>query len=386
MTSPSTSTTLLGLRLAITSTASLLQKYDHAIAYQTNTPTTAPTNQSDPQPEPLVLLHTSATLTKAQTTKLSLLILNKPFTPTAISAILRDLSAGPLVAMMSGVQLCVPDVWGTTMSVEVKSRVLHVLRELRGLVGEIPLQEPGEGESQEGAPSPSKGSLASTGVVWEACDALAELRDKGMAGLLVQKAIQYRDTLEDALAELSDWSKEDGNDDADKDEYEDEDEDDDDDASSTAGNDSFDDLFDTGKTLPKGDSELRSLLDDSLKRLALVKMLYTAVIKRRLRHASLSSASAPLEADKSAEDSQAQRMTFVSRLDRLMQALKSIPEETDELASAFYELDEEEARRSLQKCLQLARDVAELVKRDWSGREDDFKTWLDKWLGMIGTE
>ncbi|KAI9752527.1 MAG: 60S ribosomal protein L13 [Chaenotheca gracillima] len=385
--SAATDKSLAGLSIAVKSTTALLQKFEHAIVNPSkDAPRNPSASQSQAPTEPLALLHTSATLAKAQTTKLSLLILNKPFSPTAISTILRDLSTGPLAVMMSAAEVCTPEVWGKTMSAEVKLRVLHVLRELRGLMGNIPLSPAAvDGTDKEDNSLPaSRDPLATTGGVWEACDSLADLHDKGVAGLLVQRAQQYRDTLEDAIAELTEWSQA-----SEADSHSDEEDEDSDAADARSNNeeDGFDDLFSSSNALPKGDSVLRSLVEISLKRLALVKMLYSGLIKRRLPHVSLpvsiNQSNGSESASASSSHSSALRIT---RIDQLLESLKAIPEETDELASAFYELDEEDVKTRLEKCLALARNAAESTRTDRNDEEDEFTKWLDKWLVMIDKE
>src|SRR5579862_9375993 len=94
------------LRLALTTTRSLLQQFLASLAAAPS-PAPAPTAaEAQQSTDPLALLNASATLTKAHTTKLAPLPLNPPFTPTAISTVLHDLSTGALPAMMTAVEIC----------------------------------------------------------------------------------------------------------------------------------------------------------------------------------------------------------------------------------------------------------------------------------------
>ena len=60
--------------------------------------------------------------------------------------------------------------------------------------------------SSAGSSGPiSRDSLASTGIVWECCDSIMALQRIGLHGLLVEKAREYREQLEDAIEELKDF-------------------------------------------------------------------------------------------------------------------------------------------------------------------------------------
>jgi hypothetical protein len=66
-------------------------------------------------------------------------------------------------------------------------------------------------------------------------------------------------------------------------------------------------------------------------------------------------------------------------LDHLMAVLKQIPDTVDDLASAFYDLDKDEAKETLDKTCREAEAAAELVRKSWTGSEDEFTAWLGKW-------
>ncbi len=70
-------------------------------------------------------------------------------------------------------------------------------------------------------------------------------------------------------------------------------------------------------------------------------------------------------------------------LDEVMSDLKCLPETADEMASAFYELDGDEARLTLDKCLQYATTAAGALKNNWEGKEDEFTAWSSKWAQAI---
>ncbi|KAH0406164.1 hypothetical protein KCU90_g24324, partial [Aureobasidium melanogenum] len=183
-----------------------------------------PTSQLPPNPpNPLHVLRDSATLLKAHTTKLALLLINKPFTPTAVTSVLRDATQTCLPAMMSAVELCRPDIWGVFLHHQVVAKVRTVMREMVSFLEEVL-----DVAREENSSNHSKNTLASTGVLWEACDALILLDKTGIAGLAVLKAQELRDTINDAIEELKEWEEGDGDDD------DEDDEDDEDDADSTS--------------------------------------------------------------------------------------------------------------------------------------------------------
>lgn len=252
------------------------------------------------------------------------------------------------------------------MVAEVRARVRRVVVEVRGLVGEVESQLEdvaqagssngvnGDGEKREG-----RDPLATTGVVWEACDALSELATLGVVGLVVKKAEQYRATLLDAVAELKEWGEDEGDEeDGEEGKWSGDDEEDD-----------FDNAFDALK-LPRGQKELRAQLESALKKLKMVGMLYQALVKRRLKTFPFSGTTA---GDWSGD------AWSMGILDRVMETLKSIPESVDDLASAFYELDAVEAKKRLEECCKDAVAAKDLVAQNWEGEEDEFTTWSQKW-------
>jgi len=337
-----------------------------------NTSSTLPPNP----PNPLHVLRDSATLLKAHTTKLSLLLINKPFTATAVQKVLRDVSGTCLPAMMSAVEICQPEVWGSFLRHQVTARVRAVMREMDVCFNEvlqIATQEldsgskpkPERSERTGGKQESARDTLTSTGVVWDACDALIELESVGIGGLAVQRAGEWRDMIKDAIEELKEWEEgdaEDDDDDDDQDEESDAVSDDQDDK------DSIENMFSAANALPKNRPDLKKQLATANDKLKKIVMLYAALIKRRLKTFSPSAASI--------KDN-------IATLDRLITTLKELPESVDELATSFYDLDSDQVGQVMTKCLEKARYAADLVKLNWDGKEDEFTTWTNKWLDVI---
>ena len=127
----------------------------------------------------------------------------------------------------------------------------------------------------------------------------------------------------------------------------------------------------------KDDKELKQLLDTSVKKLKMVGMLYQALVKRRLKTYPASSILEPTAAPDGTTS------TPCKRLDELMNTLKTIPETVDDVAGAFYDLDEDEAKQTLDKCCGEAKSAIELVKQSWNGEDDEFTIWSGKWISAL---
>jgi len=328
-----------------------------------------PENPIANPPNSLDVLYTAATLLKAQTTKLSLLILNKPFTPTAIRKVIADITISCLPAMMSAVQLCRPEKYGQVMHLAAKARVFQVFTELQNMMKEIIDQARSHTQrrgstSSTGSfgPMSSRDSLASTGIVWEACDSIMALQRIGLHGLLVEKAREYREQLEDAIEELKDFR--DGAEITNQEEEEQVEGSDDENESH--------DSFDVPTKLPADRDDIKAVLAVSIKQLILISTLYQALLKRRLKNF-------PYKIASNRPEDEAARQAFRIQ-DSLMGMLQWIPEATDELAGAIYELDFEDSRQSLEHVCQSARDAIRLVANNWNGEEDEFTVWQRKWL------
>ena len=359
----------------LTDTATSLSLLIREFLTTLNDPNARQDEPTQPSPPPLDLLHTSATLLKAQTTKLSLLLINKPFTPSALRSVLGEVAGSCVPALLSAVQICKPQKYGKVLSDEVKARVRRVLAELHRLIGEA-LEKTGQEKDKdveeasdeqtirerigkldlnEASVKPSRDSLASTGVVWEACDSLIELRQSGIAGLLLLKTRQYREMLEDAITELKEWRE-----DAEDEGYEEgnlhtnapipnE--------PSSGPQEDVDRFLGAPNSLPADREDLKQTLDLALKKLRLVSTLYQAIGKRRLKDfPSLDTLLA-----------QEGQTNTLSRVDELLQAIKQIPSCADELAGAFYELDDVAAQEELSKVCGKAKRAADVSRLCWSG-------------------
>lgn len=324
----------------------------------------------------LALARDSAALIKAHSTKISLLIITEPFTPSAILTVLRELIQGPIPALASAVQQCHADLYTKLVRRDLAWRCGRVLKELRELIQKVPNDGkvlPQDKRTGMSVAKAEKGSIATTGLLWSVCDEVISFANMGAAKHLVHRAEHFRDTIKDVMEELKEWSEEQDDDDDDGG--------DDDDTHEGAVNnlatdlsnvnistqDMLDDFMNSESTIPRDDPEkIRERLESTLRRLRLTVLLYQALIKRRLK-------TLPKLPLSSATDS-----IIVSRLDEVMPLLRKLSDRVNSLALAFYDLDSDEINRLMDQCFFDAFAVSELLAKPWTEKEDEFTNWVAK--------
>ncbi|TRX89039.1 hypothetical protein FHL15_010058 [Xylaria flabelliformis] len=311
----------------------------------------------------LALAHDSASLIRAHGTKLSLLIINVPFTPSAIMKVLRELVAGPIPAIASAVQLCAADTHTTVVRQHLAWKCRHVLHELHRLVKEIPLDGQVLPSHRKNGANGDRGSIVTTGVLWAACDEVIALKKLGITGILAKTVEEHRDTLQDTLEELKEWSEVEDEEDSEEDE-------DVQDIANELQNthisaqQMIDDLM-TSHAIPRDDPDrIRERLDLCLKRLRLIILLYSAIIKRRVNTLP----SLPTE----------QASPIIRRVDEVYLILRRLPPRFDEVASMFYDLNAAAIDEAMDQCFLDAFAAAEMLKAPWTGTKDVFTEWADK--------
>ncbi len=375
--SPNEKKNLESLHNIVAVVSALISQLEAAVKTPPNAQTVETAKTSDINA--LDLAHDAAKLIRAHSTKLSLLIINDPFTPTAITKALGDLAAGPLPVLATAVELCDSTRYTKIAQTELLWRVQKVLSEFGKLLREVPLDGKVLNADQKNGTGATagKGSLASTGVVWQACDSLIELRDQGIAGLIVKKAEQYRDTLKDAIEELHEW----GDEESDDEEGDDAASEDDDEHNENTAQDDIDDFFGEPLHIPHGDPEkIRPRLQSSIRRQKLMVLLYNAAIKRRLKTLSKVSFPAPpmpsLKGSSAAISAISAEENITQRVDAIVDSLKPLPDTADELANAFYELDSDAIDKTMKECFDSGVKACDLMLTDWEGKEDEFTVWV----------
>lgn len=312
------------------------------------------------------LAHDSASLVRAHSTKLSLLIINEPFTPSAITKVLQELLASPLPGLASAMELCAPEKYTKAMSEELHWRGKKVLSEIDSLVKKIPLDgKILSGDQKNGGGLSGKGSLATTGAVWEACDSVMELKSVGLGGLFVKRAEQYRDLIKDAMEELQEWGEE-------SDEGDDEEDDSEEDTDQNPAQAAVDDIFGSQAHIPADDPDkIRPRLETSLRRLKLMTILYQAIVKRRFK-------TLPKLIEIQAGAKGTDKSLSVSQLDKALESMKDISSLTDELVSSFYELDSKAIDSHTEECVLAGVSLAQLLSNNWEGKQDEFSSWVSR--------
>ena len=346
---------LVTLRATLSSTKALIHSFQAAL----QSPTPPSSTIQDP-PNPLALLSDASKILKAQTTKLSLLILNKPFTPSAITFILNSLSSSCLPGLISALEICPATKYTRLLHQHIRSTLLKIMMELLSLIASIPSDERGIEMST------GRNTLASTGVLWAECDKMVELASNGLVSLAAQRTDDYHGLLKDAIQELEEW---------------DPDEDTDSDTDSLSSNKQK-----PGST-PTTTDNLASTLEDlslssitilrkrTLVTLRTVRVIYPALKKRRIStFPNITSATVPESLPTSAQ---------IDALDSLIDQAKDFTEAADEIAGALYEGDEKQVERRLRALQESAEACAIGVKKSWKGEEDEFTGWAEKWAARL---
>ena len=332
--------------------------------------TASPATSSTPF-DALALARDSASLIRAHGTKVSLLIINEPFTPSAVTSVVRELVAGPVPAIVSAAQACTAERYTLALRQELASRCRRVLAELHELLHKIPKDGKVLAVDKKSGFAPGeRGSIPATGILWTACDDVISLAKGGVGGFFAQKTGEWRDMLKDVMEEMKDWGDEEPDDDEDG--SDDNADDGVDELADQLGDthvdaqDMIDDIMNSQPTIPRSDpNRIRPRLESSLKRLRLVVLLYEAAIKRRFKKLPTLP---PADADSKVP----------CRLDRLSQALQQLPNRFEDLAGAFYELDPQDIDEAAQQCFDDAISASQLLAENWDGAEDEFSAWASK--------
>lgn len=346
---------LSNLRKSIYSTKALITSFGSSF-----TSPATPQLKSNP-PNPLSLLRDAASLLKAQTTKLSLLAINKPFTPSAISTVIASIAAECLPALISAYELCWPEAFTRVLNEHLREQIQRILREMTLLMDAVLREMDVDVVEKEG-----RNTLANTGIIWEVCDAMMSQANKGVVQLAMEKAESYHALLKDAIAELEEWDPEEADDDpfhslgSSESDVEEEPE-----SPSTVS------LNALTLTPPSTPSPIRKLRSEVLATLHLIRLLYPALNKRRIQTFS------PINSTTKSSD--LPNAQSVRRFDAILDKLQNFSDSADALAGLLYERDSDDVEVELETFKCAGVDCVEWMKLDWKGNEDEFSAWADKW-------
>lgn len=334
------------LQTTITSITILIQASQRALQ-----PSNDPHPEVEDSPNPLALLSDASKILKAQTTKLSLLVLNKPFTPSAISYVLDDLCRGCLLGLRSAFQLSPSSRYTRLLHQYVQSSLSKTMTGLLNLVVAIPRNE-------HGIENVRQDVLASTGVLWAECDRMVRLASTGLVEVAKQKVEERHGLLKDAIEELEEWDPEDEEMDS-----------------------------DTDSTQISNQQPLASSLEDlslsstfALRKriltvLRTIRILYPALQKRRVSNfPNINKDSTPETLPTSSQ---------IESLDSLVSYTQQWTDAADEIAGSLYEGDERQVERRLSALCEAAERCVRKYKQDWNGKEDEFAVWADKWVARL---
>lgn len=258
---------------------------------------------------------------------------------------------------MSALQLCPADKYTNLMHQYIRSSLSTTVMELLGLLGLIPQNEHGVEKTI------GRDILASTGILWAECDRMVALGLEGVTKIAAERVDQYHDLLKDAITELEQW---------------DPDEDSESDTDSVASNKSKPSSARAGDT-PLGRSlqdlsvsSIAALRRQTLGTLRIIRVLYPAFVKRRIL--TFPNIDSTAKAESLPSSSQ------IRSLDRVVNHTQQFTEEADEIAGALYAGDEEEVDDRLTKLAEMSKTCVEGLRMNWSGHEDEFSSWAEKWM------
>lgn len=356
-----------------------------------------PTDQD--APSPLILLSAAATALRAQVTKLSLLAITAPFTPSAITTCLNPLNESILTSLVTAALLATPELFIASFSAECRSLTAAALRDMQALLQLL------ETRSQDGTPQAEvpdqakKAFTEATGRVWDSCDKLVSLATGGVLGYVVQKSKQWLELIWDAVGELEEWDPlqsyddydgfppdpsddpsdddnedEDEDDNQDEDDDDDEDEDDDDDADNGGGDDI---------EIPYShmSAHARAVIsagvrEQALKVLNRIPQSIHVVIKQRLEKIDHAAPLTP---------------TLMARLDRLLQNIRKISDLIDEGAAGMYYENPELGLKQAGEARAVTLEVVESVVQPFSNAdsattetaEDKYVNRALRWIQQV---
>ncbi|KAF3407240.1 hypothetical protein DPV78_000830 [Talaromyces pinophilus] len=349
--------------------------------FQTTLDTTPPTQNNTTAADgaqtadALIILSNSAKSLRAQVTKLSLLAITAPFTPSAISTCLASVNDSVMPSMVTAALLLTPGEYTKAFSTEARILVKTGLKEFATLVQEItntaekldPSFPSKSGESSKDAENKKKELskqekdviTSQTGRVWDVCDTITTLVSQGVVGHVAKRVQQWHDLVKDAISELEEWDPEDEDDGGFEELMG---SDDDDDESNTENEDDDDDEKDVEALQTQKKSLLRALKP--------IAQIYPAIVTNRVKKGGLT----------------ANNPQQIAKLESLTANLQSIPDHVDEAAGSLYEHNLDDCVKYLKLAKTTAEKTIDLVvfPLGEQQQEDKFTVWSRTWRKVMG--
>jgi hypothetical protein len=298
-------------------------------------------------PSPLVLLHAAVVTLRAQVTKLSLLAITAPFTPSAVVTCLSPLNESVLPSLVTAALLTTPELFTPTFSAECRNMVATTLRDMQVLLRLLEVRSRASNPGAELRDTEKKAFTEATGKIWDDCDKLTPLAAEGVAGYVARKSQQWLDLMKDAVKELEEWDPE--HDVVDDD--------------LLGIHHSDDESDDASKKAAASDRVAISagIKEQALKVLNRIPQSIHVVIKQRL--------------DKLPTD-QGSTATFTAKLDTILTQIRNTSELIDESVEAMYLGDPELCLKKAGEARAITIDVVESVTRPFSQSTDNSTTTI----------
>jgi hypothetical protein len=323
--------------------------------------------------DPLKGLSDAPKVLRAQTTKLGLLLINKPLTPSAIHAILTDIESRVLPAFFASAE----QVFGRR-AVFGDAFAFEVVDLMRGILGGMePLMATVDAVMIERRGLSKEQVLAVVGKVFSACDDITMLTADGVVGLLLKKVKAQVNLIEDAIAELQEWGE-----DIDEDAREEGNTEDEDANSEREREKSLEEMtaglsLQGSGQLPGYRTDLVELLPEATRRADLSAKLCQALSKRRIKKFKFQSP--PF----ASPDVEAAQVKGVEVLHQVLLHATGIQGDIDEVAAGFYDLDADMVKINLVSLTKHAKSISGLITQTWDGHDDDFTDWLATWERLL---
>ncbi|OQD68518.1 hypothetical protein PENDEC_c034G01530 [Penicillium decumbens] len=349
------------LTTILSTTLALVEQFQNTLSVSSHGEQSSPKDA-----KALPLLSASSAALKAQVTKLSLLSITSPFTHSAVSGVLRACNDSVLPSLITAALLVTPAEYTKAFHSEVSHLVRTTLNEFNTLVQQVKRisekkdQEKKDGRRKESelAKSDKHAVTVATGRVWDACDSVVEVAEKGVVGFVMHRVEQWRDLVRDALQEIEDWDPEE------EDDFFDD---------LGEGNDDGDDGEDDSGS-EEETAALKEQKKNTLRFLKPIAQVYPSIVTHRLKNVG----EAPLSSS-----------AGVAKLEALMLNLQSIPEQVDEAAGALYEANMTKSAKFLKGTQKNAAQAVELVALPWdaagTGKQvtDKFSIWSSAWFKVM---
>ncbi|KAK6341658.1 hypothetical protein TWF696_008727 [Orbilia brochopaga] len=366
-----------------------------------------------------------ANLAKAHATKLGLLT-NPPIAASshpAIARILVDITNSILPVASSAPYIASRERYSSITHDAVVKGVIDMLKAIEEMVSAIESNISDEGVAatkeqrqqqnlstaleglqitdlrqvgDSGSGNATKSAYTSTGQIWSSADKLLAISQKHLIGLVESKLQSHADILNDCIAEFKEWVTDAAEELRGEDSGFDEEEGSQSSSSVHAdmGLDDDDDEFwgtSGGADKVKVTKEVLATAEATQKKLKLTSILYTAVMKRRVKDPAtrlggvISTTNIPAEGEEAgAKPYTIEKERNADRLERIVWTSNALVGKADDLAAAFYEGEETGVIHGLRdEVVQLAAELAEAARLNGDDTEDGPSAWFGKFLENI---